>query len=145
MRSCLFFFSILIECGVVCQTQGLTLAENSQTDYTIVLEENAPVPERTAADELKKYLTVVTGAHFSIQTGSNLSGRKIFVGDSEVVRKMVPNVHWDHLPNDAIVIKTIDDDLILAGGGTRGTLYAVYTFLEDYIGVRWVTSTAMVL
>src|SRR5690606_621909 len=26
---------------------------------------------------------------------------------------------------------------ILAGGGTRGTLYAAYRFLEDNAGVRW--------
>ena len=33
------------------------------------------------------------------------------------------------------------EDLILAGGDPRGTLYAVYTFLQDEVGCRWWTAT----
>ena len=33
------------------------------------------------------------------------------------------------------------DQVILVGGGSRGTLYAVYRFLEDYLGVHWWTQT----
>ena len=43
---------------------------------------------------------------------------------------------------EGIVIKTVGNDLILAGGRPRGTLYAVYTFLEDHVGCRWWSSTA---
>jgi hypothetical protein len=39
-------------------------------------------------------------------------------------------------------MRTIGDDLILAGGHPRGTLYAVYTFLEDEVGCRWWTASA---
>ena len=34
-------------------------------------------------------------------------------------------------------IKSFGRNVVLAGGGTRGTLYAVYHFLEDDCGVRW--------
>ena len=34
-------------------------------------------------------------------------------------------------------MRTIGDDLVLVGGRPRGTLYAVYRFLEDVVGVRW--------
>ena len=33
-------------------------------------------------------------------------------------------------------------DLILAGGRDRGTVYAVYSFLEDVVGCRWWTESA---
>ena len=33
------------------------------------------------------------------------------------------------------------DSLVLLGDPPRGSLYAVYTFLEDVVGVRWWTST----
>ena len=33
----------------------------------------------------------------------------------------------------------------MPGVGPRGTLYAVYTFLEDYVGCRWWTSTAQTI
>jgi hypothetical protein len=31
------------------------------------------------------------------------------------------------------------DNVAIAGGRPRGTLYGVYTFLEDYVGVRFLT------
>jgi len=34
-------------------------------------------------------------------------------------------------------LRTVGDDLVLVGGRPRGTLYAVYHFLEDVVGVRW--------
>ena len=35
----------------------------------------------------------------------------------------------------------VGDELIaIAGGQPRGTLYGVYTFLEDYLGVRFLTT-----
>jgi len=42
----------------------------------------------------------------------------------------------DKLGAEGFVIKTIGGDLVLAGGEERGTLYAVYTFLES-LGCRW--------
>ena len=38
-------------------------------------------------------------------------------------------------------MKTVGRNLVLAGRAPRGTLYAVYTFLEDVVGCRWWTST----
>ncbi|MCK5705287.1 MAG: DUF4838 domain-containing protein, partial [Cyclobacteriaceae bacterium] len=36
-----------------------------------------------------------------------------------------------------VIIKAQDGDLIIAGGDSRSSLYAVYTFLEDYLGCRF--------
>ena len=41
------------------------------------------------------------------------------------------------LQDEEWCIKSFGRDVVLAGGGTRGTLYAVYHFLEDDCGVRW--------
>jgi len=35
------------------------------------------------------------------------------------------------------VIRTIGNDLLLTGGRPRGTMYAVYEFLEDHVGCHW--------
>ncbi len=53
-----------------------------------------------------------------------------------------PTFTTDGLGTDGIVIRTVGNDLILAGGAPRGTLYAVYSFLEDYVGCHWWTSKA---
>jgi hypothetical protein len=54
---------------------------------------------------------------------------------------MLPEVDWSKLSADAIVMQSVRNDLVLAGGRPRGALYAVYTFLEDVAGVRWWSST----
>lgn len=41
-----------------------------------------------------------------------------------------------------VVVRSAGQDLILAGGSPRGTLYAVYTFLEEVVGCRFWTGTA---
>ncbi|MFQ5810366.1 MAG: DUF4838 domain-containing protein, partial [Armatimonadota bacterium] len=38
---------------------------------------------------------------------------------------------------EAFVVRTTGDDLVLAGAADRGTLYAVYDFLEEEFGCRW--------
>jgi hypothetical protein len=50
---------------------------------------------------------------------------------------MLPDLKWSTVKGDGIIIKTMGNNLILSGDRPRGTLYAVYTFLEDYLGVRW--------
>ncbi|MGQ9732879.1 MAG: DUF4838 domain-containing protein, partial [Candidatus Zipacnadales bacterium] len=43
----------------------------------------------------------------------------------------------NNLGTEEWAIKTVGNNLILVGGRPRGTLYAVYHFLEDLIGVHW--------
>ncbi|MBR6558424.1 MAG: DUF4838 domain-containing protein, partial [Clostridia bacterium] len=45
----------------------------------------------------------------------------------------------EELGDDGLVIKTKDQKLFLVGGEKRGTLYAVYEFLESYLGCRFYT------
>ena len=120
---------------------AFTLAENGNTNYTIVVPADAIEPEKTAASELQNYLKQVTGADFSIcdESQTKDDSPKIFVGRSKAVEKLIPGLDWTGLGNDGIVIRTIDSNLLLAGGRPRGTLYAVYTFLEGTLGCRWWT------
>ena len=77
----------------------------------------------------------ITGGEFTIQkenAGSTPSA--IYVGDTAFARRA--GVDASTLPSEAWRIKTRDGRLILAGGGTRGTLYATYHFLEDVAGAK---------
>ena len=46
-------------------------------------------------------------------------------------------IDCEKLGEEEWVIRTVGDDLILTGGRPRGTMYAVYEFLEDYVGCHW--------
>ncbi len=120
---------------------ALTLAEKSRTDYSIVIASDASVPEGRAAYELQAYLKQITGADFPVRNEGQTTGPQILIGPSRQVKRLASDVDWPKLGHDGIVIRTVGDKLILAGGQPRGTLYAVYTFIEDTVGVRWWTST----
>jgi len=127
----------------VGSVHAMTLAKNSKTDYCIVVGADAIAPEKTAAKELSRYLKQVTGAEFSIREESKVkpSAPQILVGPSARLKKLAAGVDWKALGHDGIVIRTVGNKLLLAGGRTRGTLYAVYSFLEDTVGCRWWTGT----
>src|SRR5688572_24165294 len=113
---------------------ALTLASGGKTDYVIVVAPDAIPAEQTAARELAEHLALVTGAEFPIRTEAG-GAKQILVGGRQS----------NDLDHDGIVIKTAGETLTLAGSRPRGTLYAVNTFLEDVVGVRWWTSTERII
>ena len=133
---CLGLMSISIPPSDAAQ---LTLAENGRTAYRIVVGDDAIEPERTAAKELKTWLEQVTGATFMVNGAG--AGPRILVGPSAEARRLAADVDWDALGKEGTVQKTAGRDLVLAGGRPRGTLYAVYSFLEDTVGCRWWNAT----
>jgi hypothetical protein len=126
--------------AVAAHADPITLAQDGKTDYTIVTGSDAIPAEKTAARDLANHLKQITGATFAVSSDAG-DGPKIVVGQSDLAKKLLPNQNWDSFGSDGIVIKTVGKDLILAGGRPRGTLYAVYSFLEDNCGVRWWTSS----
>lgn len=127
----------------------LTLATAGTTRYRITLAETASAAERNAAGELAAYLERVTGVPFPTgQPGAGAGGPVIAVGPG-AAKALLPELvlakAGEHgLGDDGILVQPLGDNLILTGaeGARRGTLYAVYEFLEREVGVRWWTPTA---
>lgn len=120
---------------------GITLVENGVARYDIVVAPGEITAEMTAAQELRDHLRQMTGCELNIvRNASTSSGRHIYVGQSPEISRLLPDIDFGKLGRDEIVIRTAGDALILSGGRPRGTLYAVYTFLEETLGVRWWTS-----
>ncbi len=125
--------------AVTCGAAGaeMTLAANGQTDYTIVVDPDATLAEKRAAAELQTFLGQVTGAEYPLlETGAVDIERAIVVGP-DLAAKVAPDLDIDGLGADGIIIETRGERLILAGDRPRGTLYAVYEFLESEAGIRW--------
>jgi len=135
--------------------QTLKLITEGKTTACITLAETATLPEKTAANELAAYLKKVTGAEFPIVNPGDAAGRPVIAVGPGAARALVPDIDLvksgdKGLGEDGIILKTIQADatdhgmsLILTGaeGSSRGTLYAVYEFLEREVGVRWWTRT----
>ena len=111
------------------------LARDGATGWKIVLPAEPALVEQTAARELAEHLKLVTGADFPTlaEQDAPADGTSlIFVGNTAKAPKK-------DYKFDEILIKLDGGNLILAGHEKRGCLYAVYSFLQDVVGVRWWT------
>ena len=100
--------------------------------FEIVLPK-APTPaEETAAKELRHYLEMTVGDGL---TAGGRSPVRFLIGDSPQARQS--GIITTNLTEEAWHIRSCGSDIVLAGGGRRGTLYAAYHFLEDVMGICW--------
>ena len=140
--------------GLVCTlpAAAVDLTVDGEAACIILIAEDAPEIVRFPARELQHYLQAISGAEIAIRPESErpIGINRIYVGDTSAARAM--GIDVDALEPEAIVIRTMGDDLFILGGdrigpGDRddamsvnnqvGTLYAVYDFLQDQLGVRW--------
>lgn len=121
----------------------LQLGRQGQTSYVILREADAPEPVAHAARELAEHLQRIVGAEFPILApGDEVPRDAILVGAGPTSKRLFRDVPWDSLASEEIVVRTDGRRLLLAGGGSRGTLYAVSRFLQDQCQVRWWTPWA---
>lgn len=143
------FCLALLGCGKSPATKSqLSLSKDGKATACIALADSASAPEKTAAAELAAYLKKVTGAEFPIVKPQELAGRPAIAVGPGAAKVLLPELDLvkageQGLGEDGIVLKSAGPNLILTGaeGSQRGTLYAVYEFLERAAGVRWWTHT----
>ena len=127
-------------------TQWLTLIENGSSQYAIVRGANASSSEVTAANELQSYLAQISGVTLTVRTDdTSPSPNEIIVGKTN--REDAKNYTVDRaaLGDEGFRLLVTGSTLVIAGGELRGTLYGVYTFLEEQLGCRWFTDTVTVV
>ncbi len=119
------------------------LASNGRTPYCILTQPEATAAERHAAAELARYLERITGAAFPVRPFTDPPPAcSIIVGPGKAAQPFVPAGNLETLGPDEVLIRCRDRRLLLAGGRPRGTLYAVYRFLQQSCGCRWWTPWA---
>lgn len=119
--------------------EALTIAEKGVAKCVVVVSGTASAPERNAVKDLTNTLCQVTGATFEVvDRAPRWLEAAIYVGCSGRAQQRFGSI-VTNLADEEIVIETKGRTLLLAGGGTRGTLYAVSRFLQDQCGVRWWT------
>jgi hypothetical protein len=143
-------FSVLMVLAINLQIfAGVKIASTSRADCEIIVATDASAAEKHAADELARFLEQASGAKFAIKTTSEPGSVnpvgvsfRLLVGPG-AARLAAPGFSNEGLGEEGLIIRTVGNDMILAGGRPRGTLYAVYTFLEEQVGCRWWTPTVM--
>jgi hypothetical protein len=97
----------------------------------VLFPAKAAIEEVEAARELAKYLGQISGQPFSASAATGpVPARAVLVGPIG----MAPP---KDLGPDGFVIRAQGERLVLCGGSPQGTLYAVFSLLEDQLGCRW--------
>ena len=106
----------------------------------IVVPDNPTLVEKSASIELLDAVRRMTGAELVITNESTApKGVALYVGDTVASRAATNDENIAEWKYDEIFIKSVADGVVFTGHPTRGVLYAVNTWLEDFCGVRWWT------
>ncbi|MCH2399777.1 MAG: DUF4838 domain-containing protein, partial [Pirellulales bacterium] len=110
-------------------------------NWTITVS-STPIPSETyAAKEFQHYLHQTSGILLPIHTAAKAADQQIFIGPSKALRssRLGFTMEQEYAPEELRIVITANNIAIL-GGRPRGTLYGVYTFVEDYLGIRFLTA-----
>ena len=147
------FLSSLALAAFVCSPahaaqNELALVREGRSSCVIVHVADAPGSVRKAAQELQRYIEKSTKAKLPIVAGdAPAQSPFIALGDTPQGRAAGISVKDVPLEGYRLVSRggnlfiagpdTPDKELTLEGGTSTGTLNGVYTFIEDYLDVRW--------
>ena len=119
------------------------LIQGGASAYRIVIPAQPAPAERYAAEELSRYLQKSTGALLPVEEeGGNTAGACIFLGNTAALEKSGARVPKEMLNKEGFAIAVRGGQLFLYGANLRGTLYAVYDFLERFCGIRFLTESS---
>lgn len=130
------FVGLGLACAVLSARAEVRVADGGAAIPIAVPELTKPV-HHTAARELCEYLKRVTGCSFKTVPEASVTGPAIYLGATKFAEEK--GLGLASCCPEEWFVKEFDGSLVIAGGEPRGTLYAVYHFLEDAVGVRWLS------
>jgi hypothetical protein len=139
MLKYLLLFVFIVPCSAMAK---VTIVQDGKSDYVIVCDNAIPAGDANlrGAHELQADIARMTGATLPIlSSASLLPEHAIIVGVNRATEAL--GIHFDaaKLGDEGFIMKTLGDRIVLAGPGSRASMYACFTFL-DRLGVRWFTS-----
>lgn len=130
----ILFFMICAVCSVLFSCAS---APKIKREYAIVISADASDTEVYAAQVLQEYLSAFEGEEYPIMSDDqSFDGFKYCIG----VTSAYDTSDIKDRPADSYNIVPFSGGLAIYGSGSRGTVYGVYTFLEDFCGYRVYTS-----
>ena len=143
MRNILYFIPVIL---LSACTGKHVLFENGASDYSIVIDKEASASEQYAAEELQNWLREVGGVSLPIVgPDEGEQGKRLVVGYNSIVEDLVPKAQIQSPSDDSFTWCSKKGDVLFWGGSERGTLYSVYDFLEDQLGIRWYSEDVTVV
>jgi len=147
-KACVILFASCFFQPAFCQRATITIVNQSKSVYSIIVPEQAPESLKIASLELQRDIQEATGVLLPlITTGTSHVGKFISLGATPQAQAAGINIKQIGLEGFWILTKegniyiagpdTPDGQYTSTGGRSNGTANGIYTFLEDYLGVRW--------
>jgi|GEM_PF-747181 len=115
-------------------TTRAAITVHPESAVQIVISSNATETEQFAAGELQQYLQKMLGTEFPISTSApKADAIAFYIGGVDKNRPYTSRFDTKVISSgeDSYVVSVKGSNIHLAGGGDRGTLYSVYSFLES--------------
>ncbi|MFA6176560.1 MAG: DUF4838 domain-containing protein [Phycisphaerae bacterium] len=105
----------------------------------IVYAVDAIEPEKKAAEEMRDYLSKITGGNYSLQAEDMPLGgaSAIYVGQTAFAQKA--GVDLGAFGEEEYLLRTVGQNLVIGGGRPNGTWNGVQHFLQRELGCRFFT------
>ncbi|HOD48569.1 MAG TPA: DUF4838 domain-containing protein [Candidatus Hydrogenedentes bacterium] len=151
MRSRLCHVAFLLYVGVAIPAwpQSIWVSSDLYDQVSVVLAANAPAEQKHAAEVFLKYWKITTGHDATISPKPE-KRVNVWIGRSVIPEELLIDLKTEGLGPDGFILDTLrepagekgsaalqTDRHLLALGGKRGIVYAIYHFFEEYMGVRW--------
>ena len=120
---------------------NLTIGGVDIKNYTLVVQDGGAACVRNSANELIRYLEQAT-AGFRIE--EKASDYEIVIGVTDRDTDRIKAAR-EAVELDGYTLLMDGNRLYITGSCDRGTMYGVYCFLEDYIGVRFLAKDTTVI
>ncbi len=113
--------------------------DNSENNYSVVIEKNADTLTLRAAKQLHDYWKKITGKDIIIGHKEIKGKTPVYIGAQNVFRSLADSAK--SLKNDGFIIAITGKGVFLYGKTPMANLYAVNTLLEEYLGCIKFTNT----
>lgn len=120
-----------------------TIFGKGKSDYKIELSSNASESEKWAARELQTALKEMSGVEIPVTCFAGKSP-KIVIGYNKEVAQL-NGIPEPKETDESFVYLNAGPDIYIFGGRQRGTMYGVFSFLENELGCRWYTPKVTVI
>ena len=132
------FVVVFLACSSGAGGFDLVSLKNGQ----VVLDSQATESEIYAAEEFQRLFHEASGARLPIVETPEPGGIPVFIGPGRALTESSLHGGMDReFGYDELRIVIAERGVAITGARPRGVLYGVYTFLEDYLGVRFLTET----
>ncbi len=126
--------------GINVKGEKYALVENGVANYSILIPAEASDVVVETVAEFNSYVYEISGVYLPTVKEGTVTQPSKFISFGETEAKKQTGIDTTKIKHDGYVIKTIDGNAYLAANMDRGVRNASYTFLERFLGVRWLTA-----